>query len=207
MNVPQHCHGLAQSLSHSRHVTQTHSTCCGREMDLECSVNIEVLGTTEITAGSLNVPYHAASVNWREKIPPDTVQSRNQRLPRGLMLRTSLLMKSFPVAFWTAEHGIWSPAWHQARNAAPQTFQKLKEPSQTGCYINWTAGAFSAGAFSTAYQETRSRLEQVVGVENSLVMRTDVRAHSFARSKAHPRGYFGPFSLLANYIKSSLFCN
>lgn len=182
-------------------MTQTQSTCCGREMDLECSTNTAVLGITEIITGSLNVVYHKASVNCREKTSTDTVQSRRQRFPAGLMLKTLLLMKSLPTAFWTADHSVWSPAWHQAQNAAPQTFQQLKEPSQTGCHINWAVG------FSSAYQETRSRLEQVVGVENSLVMCTDVRAHGFARSKAHPCGYFGPFSLLANYIKSSLFCN
>lgn len=146
-----------------------------------------------------NNPYHEASVNCRKKIP--TVQSRSQGLRGGLLLKTSLLMESLPMAFWTADHSIWSPAWHQAWNAASQTFQKSKEASQTGWCINWAAG------FSTAYQETRPWLEQVVGVENSLVMRADVRAHSLARSKAHPRGYFGPFSLLANDIKSSLFCN
>lgn len=40
---------LAQSLSHSRHMTQAHST-CGTEMNLECSMNI--LGLTEIITGT-----------------------------------------------------------------------------------------------------------------------------------------------------------
>lgn len=57
VNTPQPCHGLAQSLSHSRHVpTQAHSTCCGREMGLECSMNAAGLGLTEIITG--------ASLSW-----------------------------------------------------------------------------------------------------------------------------------------------
>lgn len=57
------------------------------------------------------------------------------------------------------------------------------------------------------HPQTVPRQEQVVGVEDSLVMPSDMGAHSFARSKTHLGGNFGPFSILANNCKSTFFCN
>lgn len=57
------------------------------------------------------------------------------------------------------------------------------------------------------HQQVGPRLEEVVGVEDSFVVSTQMWAYCFARRKAHCHGYLCPFSILTYGIKTSFIWN
>lgn len=59
-------------------------------------------------------------------------------------------------------------------------------------------------AAGCTHQQVRSTLKQIVGVEDFLIMPSQVRADSFARAKAHLYGNLGPVPVPADNIESTV---
>lgn len=64
----------------------------------------------------------------------------------------------------------------------------------------------SGWCMGLTHQQVCSILKQIVGIEDSLVMPSQVWANGFARGKAHVKRNLGPSPVLADDVKPALLC-